>query len=151
MTDLASLIAYVAGKTPEQAGRILLAAETIGAEPLEFCAHRFGLGMHATWERAAEWAGLAFSAVLIWAVRRVARDDAAVGRGSQFSLSLVLVLVALFCTVLGHFGLQPMMAAARAGQGAWSFGALHGLSTVLFGIKALALVALSWRLAKAPG
>jgi len=62
MTDLASLIAYVAGKTPEQAERILLAAETIGAEPLEFCAHRFGLGMHATWERAAEWAGLAFSA-----------------------------------------------------------------------------------------
>ena len=95
--------------------------------------------------------GLAFSAVLIWAARRVARDDAAAGRGSQFSLELVLVLVALFCTVFGHFGLQPMMAAARAGEGAWSFGALHGLSTVLFGLKALALVALSWRLARAPG
>ncbi len=96
------------------------------------------------------YAGLAFSALLIWAVRRVARADAAAGRGSQFSLELVLVLVALFCTVFGHFGLQPMMAAARAGEGAWSFGALHGVSTVLFGLKALALVALAWRLARAP-
>jgi hypothetical protein len=94
------------------------------------------------------YAGLAFSALLLWAVRRVARTDAAAGQGSQFSLSFVLVLVAFFCTVFGHFGVQPMMAAARAGEGALSFGALHGISTVLFGVKGLALVALAWRLAK---
>jgi hypothetical protein len=95
--------------------------------------------------------GLAFSALLLWAVRRVARTDAAAGRGSQFSLALVLVLAALFCTVFGHFGLQPMMAAARAGEGALSFAALHGMSAALFGLKGLVLVALAWRLARPPG
>lgn len=96
------------------------------------------------------YVGLVFSALLLWAVRRVARSDAAAGQGSQFSLSLVLVLVALFCTVFGHFGVQPMMAAARAGEGALSFGALHAISAALFGLKGLALVALAWRLAKPP-
>jgi hypothetical protein len=96
------------------------------------------------------YVGLAFSALLLWAVRRVSRADAAAGRGSQFSLSLVLVLVALFCTVFGHFGLQPMMAAARAGEGALSFAALHGISAALFGLKGLVLAALAWRLGKPP-
>jgi Domain of unknown function (DUF4149) len=94
------------------------------------------------------YAGLAFSAFLLWAVRRVARDDAAAGQSSQFSLSFVLVLIAFFCTVFGHFGVQPMMAAARAGEGVLSFGALHGISTALFGLKGLVLVVLAWRLAK---
>lgn len=94
--------------------------------------------------------GLALSALLLWAVRRVARIDAAAGQGSQFSLSLVFVLVALFCTVFGHFGVQPMMAAARAGEGALSFGVLHAISAALFGLKGLVLVALAWRLAKPP-
>jgi hypothetical protein len=96
------------------------------------------------------YAGLAFSALLLWAVRRVSREDAAAGRGSQFSLSLVLVLVALFCTVFGHFGLQPMLVAARAGEGALSFAALHGISAALFGLKGLVLTALAWRLAQRP-
>ncbi|MCR5882666.1 DUF4149 domain-containing protein [Rhizobacter sp. J219] len=96
------------------------------------------------------YVGLAFSALLLWAVRRVARSDAAAGRGSQLSLSLVLVLVALFCTVFGHFGLQPMMATARAGEGAWSFAALHGVSAALFGLKGLVLVVLAWRLTRPP-
>jgi hypothetical protein len=92
------------------------------------------------------YVGLAFSAVLLWAVRRVARSDAASGKGSQFSFSLVLVLIALFSTVFGHFGLQPMMAAARAGEGVLSFAALHGLSAGLFGLKGLVLAGLAWRL-----
>jgi hypothetical protein len=92
------------------------------------------------------YVGLAFSAVLLWAVRRVARSDAASGKGSQFSFSLVLVLIALFSTVFGHFGLQPMMAAARAGEGMLSFAALHGLSAGLFGLKGLVLAGLAWRL-----
>ena len=54
---------------------------------------------------------------------------------------------ALFCTVAGYFALQPMMAAARAGQGAWSFGALHAVSAVFFGLKTLLVLALAWRLA----
>jgi hypothetical protein len=42
-----------------------------------------------------------------------------------------------------------MMAAARAGQGIWSFGALHGLSAAMFGLKGLLALALAWRLARA--
>jgi hypothetical protein len=40
-----------------------------------------------------------------------------------------------------------MLAAARPGQGPWSFGALHGASAAFFGLKALLVLALAWRLA----
>ena len=60
---------------------------------------------------------------------------------------MLLALGALFCTVAGYYAIQPMMAAARAGQGAWSFGALHGASSVFFGLKGLLVLALAWRLA----
>ncbi len=83
---------------------------------------------------------LAVAIVLILLERRLARE----GRPAM-SAELLLVLGALFCTVLGYYGLQPMMAAARAGQGAWSFGALHAASTVLFGVKALLVLVLAWR------
>ena len=62
--------------------------------------------------------------------------------------ALMLVLAALFCTVLGHHALQPMMEAARAGQGRWSFGALHAASTAFYGIKTLCVAALAWRAAR---
>lgn len=83
---------------------------------------------------------LAVAIVLILLERRLARD----GRPAM-SAELLLVLGALFATVLGYYGLQPMMAAARAGQGAWSFGALHAASTALFGVKALLVLSLAWR------
>jgi len=67
------------------------------------------------------------------------------GEGSVMSVNLLLVLGALFCTVLGYFALQPLMEAARAGQGRFSFGALHGASSVLFVLKGLLLLALVWR------
>jgi hypothetical protein len=51
--------------------------------------------------------------------------------------------------VLGHFALQPMMEAARAGQGRWSFGALHGLSSALFLLKGLLVATLAWRATRA--
>lgn len=62
-----------------------------------------------------------------------------------FGLDAMLMLAALFCTVLGYFGLQPMMTAARMGQGSWSFAALHTLSTALYGLKTLLVLALAWR------
>ena len=83
---------------------------------------------------------LAVAIVLVLLERRLARD----GRPAM-SAELLLVLGALFCTVLGYYALQPMMAAARAGQGAWSFGALHAASTALFGVKALLVLTLAWR------
>jgi hypothetical protein len=60
-----------------------------------------------------------------------------------------LAAVALFCTVAGYYGIQPMLAAARAGQSAWTFGQLHALSLALFGVKTLAVAALAWRQAGA--
>jgi hypothetical protein len=66
--------------------------------------------------------------------------------GPAVSTELLLVAGALFCTVLGYFGLQPMMAAAKAGEPArLGFAALHGLSTLFFAVKGLLLLALTWR------
>lgn len=77
--------------------------------------------------------------------RRRAALRVEAGAGTCVSADLLLVLGALFCTVLGHFALQPMMEAARAGQGRWSFGALHGLSSALFLLKGLLVATLAWR------
>ncbi len=90
---------------------------------------------------------LALAVVIFLLERRRARGEAEAGRGSQFNASMLLALGALFCTVAGYYAIQPMMAAARAGQGAWSFGALHAASTVFFALKGLLVLALAWRLA----
>ncbi|MED5621778.1 DUF4149 domain-containing protein [Ideonella sp. BN130291] len=80
--------------------------------------------------------------------RGVARVDAEAGKGSIFSANLVLLLATLFCTVAGYFALQPMLAAARAGQAGMSFAVLHGVSAGLFILKAALVCALAWRVAK---
>ncbi|MEX8520796.1 MAG: DUF4149 domain-containing protein [Leptothrix sp. (in: b-proteobacteria)] len=91
--------------------------------------------------------GLGLAIALFLIERRLASLRVAAGRGSVLSVEIMLVLGALFCTVLGYFALQPMMEAARAGQGAYSFGALHGVSSALFALKGLLLLALLWRAA----
>lgn len=89
-------------------------------------------------------ASLLLSVVLILLDRaRAARRGA--GGGPRISGELMLVLATLFCTVLGHYALLPMLQAARAGQGAWSFAALHGLSAGFFVLKAVLVAALAWR------
>lgn len=87
--------------------------------------------------------GLALLLLLIH--RRLASDRAAQAKVSAMSTEILLVLGALFCTVLGYFALQPMMEAARAGQGTWSFGAVHGASSALFALKGMLLLVLAWR------
>jgi hypothetical protein len=77
--------------------------------------------------------------------RQAAQQAAEEGRGSVFSTDMLLALGTLFCTVAGYYALQPMMAAARAGQGAASFALLHGVSLGLFGLKGLLVLALAWR------
>jgi len=77
--------------------------------------------------------------------RKLAQQVAEAGQGSRVSTELLLVLGALFCTVLGYFALQPMMEAARAGQGMYSFGTLHGASSLLFLLKGVMLLVLVWR------
>jgi hypothetical protein len=88
---------------------------------------------------------LVFCVALGWLERSRAARRAAGGLGSRISAEVLLVLLALFCTVLGHYALQPAMEAARAGQGLLSFGALHGISTALYGIKTLLVATLAWR------
>ena len=40
----------------------LIDAQGLGVDPLDYCAHRFGLGSELVWCRAASWAGLRFAA-----------------------------------------------------------------------------------------
>lgn len=96
------------------------------------------------------YTSLALGVLLLVLERMAARRAVAAGQGSQFSTGMVLALGAVFCTVAGYFALQPMMAAARAGQGPLSFGQLHAMSAAFYGLKLLLVLALAWR-AAAPG
>lgn len=93
-------------------------------------------------------ASLAAALLLVTIERRRQRDGE---RHAMAAPELLLPLVALFLTVVGYYGLQPLMEAARAGQGALSFGALHGISSALFGLKTIAVLALAWRMTLRPG
>ena len=85
--------------------------------------------------------------VLLFVIERGrSRHADATGLGSVLSTNILLLLGTLFCTVAGYFAVQPMMAAARAGQGPWSFGALHAVSGFFFVLKGLLVLALAWRL-----
>ena len=88
-------------------------------------------------------ASLAVAVVLLLVLRRISARNA---QSSGIDANVLLVLGSLFCTITGYFVLHPLMAAARAGEGALSFGALHGLSAAFFALKALVVLALAWRL-----
>lgn len=62
-------------------------------------------------------------------------------------LVLALLLVALACTIVSHFVLRPLMPAAKAGVGVWSFATLHMLSGGLYAVKTIAVTGLSLRMA----
>ncbi|MBV8034421.1 DUF4149 domain-containing protein [Roseateles sp.] len=88
---------------------------------------------------------LALALVLMLIERRLSRDAVEAGAASHvFSARLLLPAVALFCTIAGYYGLQPLMANAKAGAGVASFAALHGVSLAFFGVKGLAVLALAW-------
>ena len=91
------------------------------------------------------YSALALGVLIVLMERLAGRRAAGRSAASQFSGNLVLALAALFCTVVGYFALQPMMAAARAGQGAWGFGTLHAASMAFFGLKIVCVAALAWR------
>jgi hypothetical protein len=95
------------------------------------------------------YASLALGIAVLVLERLLARRQAAAGRGSQFSTGMVLALGAVFCTLVGYFGLQPLMPAARAGQGLLSFGQLHAASAAFFVLKGLLVAALAWRATQA--
>ena len=91
------------------------------------------------------YASLIFGVLLLVAERLAARRNALLGVGSQFTLGMALCLAALFCTLSGYFAVQPMMPAARAGQGLLSFGQLHLVSACAFALKIGFVAALAWR------
>ena len=91
------------------------------------------------------YTSLALGVFLLALERLVARRAAASGAGSQFTPGMVLALGTVFCTVVGYFAVQPMMPAARAGQGPLSFGQLHLVSAVFYVLKGLLVLALAWR------
>lgn len=96
------------------------------------------------------YTSLVLGTLLLVLERVAARRAATAGQGSQFSAGMTLALGALFCTVAGYFALQPLMAAARAGQGTLTFGQLHAVSAVFYAVKLALVAALAWR-AAAPG
>lgn len=89
---------------------------------------------------------LGVAMLLVFFDRAGRRETVIFKSGSVFGTNLMLIFGALFCTVAGYFAVQPMMAAARAGQGALSFGALHAISLGFFALKGLLVLALAWRL-----
>lgn len=91
------------------------------------------------------YASLAIGVVLLVLERVAARRVNAVQARPQFTTGMVLVLGALFCTVAGYFAVQPMMAAARAGQGPLGFMQLHAISAAFFVLKTGLVLALAWR------
>lgn len=93
------------------------------------------------------WTSLVLAMLLLAIERRRARDQAEACQGSVLSAEMLLVLGTVFCTVAGYFAIQPLMQAARAGQGAFSFGQLHAISSVFFGVKTVLLLLLAWRAA----
>ena len=90
---------------------------------------------------------IAMAVVLFAIERQRTRDLAESGRGSVLSANLVLLLGTLFCTVAGYFAIEPMMVAARVGQGPWSLGALHAASVGFFVLKGVLVLVLAWRFA----
>ncbi len=96
------------------------------------------------------WLSLALALLLLAMERNRARRAAQRGQGSILSAEMLLVLGAAFCTVLGYFVVQPLLVAARAGQGGMTFGQLHAISLGLFGLKTMLVLALAWR-AASPG
>jgi hypothetical protein len=91
---------------------------------------------------------LGVAVVLLMVERQRSHAAAAGGTGSVFSANILLLLGTLFCTVGGYFAVQPMMEAARAGQGVVSFGTLHAVSGGLFVLKGVLVLVLAWRLTR---
>ena len=94
------------------------------------------------------YVSIAIAVLLFLLERRVARAAGPGGHGSVVSTTRVLRRGPLVCPEGGEFAIQPMMVAARAGQGAVSFAALHGVSMGFFALKILLVCSLAWRVAK---
>ena len=123
MAEMADLVAAVTGKSVGQGARIAAAAERRGIDPLEFCAHRFGLDAASVWERAATWAGLAYipsigPGILISEppIRLDALAEIRTGRGRIFDRDIALVAptASYFLTLAASVRERPHLRATIA-------------------------------------
>lgn len=99
--------------------------------------------------RAEAWLSLACGIVLLGLIFTSRGDEKARGRMAM------LIAGMLACTLIGHFGLQPFMAALRetAGPGGamtpdaqTRFGILHGISSLIYLLQSLLGAALVLKL-----
>jgi hypothetical protein len=67
--------------------------------------------------------------------------------GAPRRANALLLLGSVACTLLGYFAVQSFMPAARAGRGVFTFGQLHLVSTLFYGLKTLLVLAIAWRVA----
>ncbi len=126
---------------------ILLAVGGIAAPSLFAVLDRSLAGLAAGRIFAIEaYVSLVLAVALFFIERQRTRQAARQAGQSVMSAELMLVMGALFATVLGHFALSPMIVAAKAGQGSLSFGTLHAMSSSLFLFKGVLVLALAWRL-----
>lgn len=100
-------------ESPAVADHVLHEAEVLGVDPLDYCAHRLGLGDVKVYERAAHWAGLVFwdtvpqslcSNVMVQRLDRMAEVVALPGAASDHH----------FTFFAPRFGELQQLAAARA-------------------------------------
>jgi hypothetical protein len=89
---------------------------------------------------------LAFGLLILVIERRNALARHLSTGASQYSSEMTLAIGALFCTVAGYYGLQPMMELARSGAAtSLTFGQLHAMSLAFFGAKGSMVLALAWK------
>ncbi len=105
----------------------------------------FGAVARAIFAREAP-TSLVFGVLILVIERRDALARHMATGVSQFSVEMTLAIGALFCTVAGYYGLEPMMEQARSGAAApLTFMQLHAISLAFFGVKGLLVLALAWR------
>ena len=105
----------------------------------------FGAVARAIFAREAP-ASLVLGLLILVIERRDALARHLATGASQFSTEMVLAIVALFCTVAGYYGLEPLMEQARtASATGLSFMQLHAISLAFFAVKGLAVLALTWK------
>lgn len=94
--------------------------------------------------------GLCIGGVLVLVGLQLGRDRAERHQGPRFSAELILALAAVACIVVGHYAVQPMIEAARAGQGSLSFAALHAIASAFYALRLVLVALLAWRLSAPP-
>ena len=105
----------------------------------------FGAVARAIFAREAP-TSLVFGVLILVIERRDALARHMATGVTQFSSEMLLAAGALFCTVAGYYGLEPMMEQARTGAAtSLTFLQLHAVSLAFFGVKGLLVLALAWK------